>query len=59
MEFETAIYEKQVKIAELQAEAAKAQQVKRSEADAASRVIARQGRIRRHAIHAAAQAEAD
>jgi regulator of protease activity HflC (stomatin/prohibitin superfamily) len=40
MEFETTIYEKQVKIAELQAEAAKAQQVKRSEADAASRVIA-------------------
>jgi regulator of protease activity HflC (stomatin/prohibitin superfamily) len=40
MEFETAIYEKQVKIAELQAEAAKAQQIKRSEADAASRVIA-------------------
>ncbi len=40
MEFETAIYEKQVKIAELQAEAAKAQQVKHSEADAASRVIA-------------------
>src|SRR6202166_4786045 len=39
MEFETAIYEKQVKIAELQAEAAKAQQVKRAEADAASRVI--------------------
>ncbi len=39
MEFETAIHEKQVKIAELQAEAAKAQQVKRSEADAASRVI--------------------
>ena len=40
MEFETAIYQKQVKIAELQAEAAKAQQLKRSEADAASRVIA-------------------
>jgi regulator of protease activity HflC (stomatin/prohibitin superfamily) len=40
MEFETAIYEKQVKIAELQADAAKAQQVKRSEADAESRVIA-------------------
>jgi regulator of protease activity HflC (stomatin/prohibitin superfamily) len=40
MEFETAIYEKQVKIAGLQAEAAKAQQVKRSEADAESRVIA-------------------
>jgi regulator of protease activity HflC (stomatin/prohibitin superfamily) len=40
MEFETAIYEKQVKIAELQAEAAKAQQVKRSHADAESRVIA-------------------
>ena len=40
MEFETAIYEKQVKIAELQAEAAKAQQVKHSEADAESRVIA-------------------
>jgi regulator of protease activity HflC (stomatin/prohibitin superfamily) len=39
MEFETAIYEKQVKIAELQAEAAKAQQVKRSQADAESRVI--------------------
>lgn len=39
MEFETAIQEKQVKIAELQAEAAKAQQIKRSEADAASRVI--------------------
>jgi regulator of protease activity HflC (stomatin/prohibitin superfamily) len=39
MEFETAIHEKQVRIAELQAEAAKAQQVKRSEADAASRVI--------------------
>ncbi len=39
MEFETAIYEKQVKIAELQADAAKAQQVKRAEADAASRVI--------------------
>ena len=39
MEFETAIYEKQVKIAELQAEAAKAQQLKRAEADAASRVI--------------------
>ena len=40
MEFETAIYQKQVKIAELQAEAAKVQQLKRSEADAASRVIA-------------------
>jgi hypothetical protein len=40
MEFETAIYEKQVRIAELQAEAAKAQQVKRSQADAESRVIA-------------------
>jgi regulator of protease activity HflC (stomatin/prohibitin superfamily) len=40
MEFETAIYEKQVKIAELQAEAAKGQQLKRSGADAASRVIA-------------------
>jgi regulator of protease activity HflC (stomatin/prohibitin superfamily) len=40
MEFETAIYEKQVKIAELQAEAAKVQQVKRSEADAESHVIA-------------------
>jgi regulator of protease activity HflC (stomatin/prohibitin superfamily) len=40
MEFETAIYEKQVKIAGLQAEAAKAQQVKRSQADAESRVIA-------------------
>ena len=40
MEFETAIYEKQVKIAELQADAAKAQQIKRSEGDAASRVIA-------------------
>ena len=40
MEFETAIYEKQVKIAELQAEAAKAQQVKHSQADAESRVIA-------------------
>jgi regulator of protease activity HflC (stomatin/prohibitin superfamily) len=39
MEFETAIQEKQVKIAELQAEAAKAQQIKRAEADAASRVI--------------------
>ena len=39
MEFETTIYEKQVKIAGLQAEAAKAQQVKRAEADAASRVI--------------------
>jgi regulator of protease activity HflC (stomatin/prohibitin superfamily) len=39
MEFETAIQEKQVKIAELQAEAMKAQQIKRSEADAASRVI--------------------
>jgi regulator of protease activity HflC (stomatin/prohibitin superfamily) len=39
MEFGTAIQEKQVKIAELQAEAAKAQQIKRSEADAASRVI--------------------
>jgi regulator of protease activity HflC (stomatin/prohibitin superfamily) len=39
MEFETAIQEKQVKIAELQAEAAKAQQIKRSEADAATRVI--------------------
>jgi regulator of protease activity HflC (stomatin/prohibitin superfamily) len=40
MEFETAIYEKQVKIAELQAETSKAQQVKHAEADAASRVIA-------------------
>jgi len=40
MEFETTIQEKQVKIAGLQAEAAKAQQIKRSEADAASRVIA-------------------
>lgn len=40
MEFETAIQEKQVRIAELQAEAAKAQQIKRSEADAATRVIA-------------------
>ncbi len=40
MEFETSIQEKQVRIAELQAEAAKAQQIKRSEADAASRVLA-------------------
>jgi regulator of protease activity HflC (stomatin/prohibitin superfamily) len=40
MEFETTIYEKQVKIAGLQAEAEKARQLKRSEADAASRVIA-------------------
>jgi regulator of protease activity HflC (stomatin/prohibitin superfamily) len=40
MEFETAIYEKQVKIAELQAEAEKARQVKHSQADAESRVIA-------------------
>jgi regulator of protease activity HflC (stomatin/prohibitin superfamily) len=40
MEFETTIQEKQVRIAELQAEAAKAQQIKRAEADAASRVIA-------------------
>jgi len=40
MEFETEISAKQVRIAELQAEAAKAQQLKRSEADAASRVIA-------------------
>jgi regulator of protease activity HflC (stomatin/prohibitin superfamily) len=39
MEFETAIQEKQVKIAELQAEAVKAQQIKRAEADAATRVI--------------------
>jgi regulator of protease activity HflC (stomatin/prohibitin superfamily) len=39
MEFETEITAKQVRIAELQAEAAKAQQLKRSEADAASRVI--------------------
>jgi regulator of protease activity HflC (stomatin/prohibitin superfamily) len=39
MEFETAIQEKKVKIAELQAEAVKAQQIKRSEADAATRVI--------------------
>src|ERR1700737_5332182 len=39
MEFETAISAKNVRIAELQAEAAKAQQLKRSEADAASRVI--------------------
>jgi regulator of protease activity HflC (stomatin/prohibitin superfamily) len=39
MEFETAIYDKQVKIAELQAEAEKARQVKRAEANAASRVI--------------------
>src|SRR5580704_4448133 len=39
MEFETAIQEKQVRIAELQAEAVKAQQIKRSEADAATRVI--------------------
>jgi regulator of protease activity HflC (stomatin/prohibitin superfamily) len=39
MEFETEISSKHVRIAELQAEAAKAQQVKRSEADAASRVI--------------------
>jgi regulator of protease activity HflC (stomatin/prohibitin superfamily) len=43
MEFETAIYEKQVRIAELQAEAAKAQQVKHSQADAESRVIAAKG----------------
>jgi len=40
MEFETQISAKQVRISELQAEAAKAQQLKRSEADAASRVIA-------------------
>jgi len=40
MEFETAIYEKQVKIAGLQAEAEKSRQIKHSEADAASRVIA-------------------
>jgi regulator of protease activity HflC (stomatin/prohibitin superfamily) len=40
MEFETAIQEKQVKIAGLQAEAEKARQLKHSEADAASRVIA-------------------
>jgi regulator of protease activity HflC (stomatin/prohibitin superfamily) len=40
MVFETEISAKQVRIAELQAEAAKAQQLKRSEADADSRVIA-------------------
>lgn len=39
MEFETQISAKQVRISELQAEGAKAQQLKRSEADAASRVI--------------------
>jgi regulator of protease activity HflC (stomatin/prohibitin superfamily) len=43
MEFETAIQEKQVKIAELQAAAMKAQQIKRAEADAASRVIGAKG----------------
>jgi regulator of protease activity HflC (stomatin/prohibitin superfamily) len=40
MEFETVIRAKQVRIAELEAEAQKVRQVKRSEADAASRVIA-------------------
>jgi regulator of protease activity HflC (stomatin/prohibitin superfamily) len=39
MEFEAEISAKQVRISELQAEASKAQQLKRSEADAASRVI--------------------
>jgi regulator of protease activity HflC (stomatin/prohibitin superfamily) len=40
MGFETTIREKQVRIAELEADAQKVRQVKRSEADAASRVIA-------------------
>ena len=39
MGFETTIREKQVRIAELEAEALKARQIKHSEADAASRVI--------------------
>ena len=40
MEFETAIRQKQVRIAELEADAAKVREVKRSEGDAAARVIA-------------------
>jgi regulator of protease activity HflC (stomatin/prohibitin superfamily) len=40
MGFETTIREKQVRIAELEADAEKARQVKRAEAEAASRVIA-------------------
>lgn len=40
MGFETAIREKQVRIAELEADAEKARQVKRAEADASARVIA-------------------
>lgn len=43
LKFETEIKEKQVRIAELQAEAAKARQVKQSEADAQSRVLAAKG----------------
>ena len=59
MEFETAIYEKQVKIAELQAEAEKARQLKHSEADAASRVIAAKAESDAMQYTLAAQAETD
>ena len=55
----TDIQQKQVKIAELQAEAEAVQKVKQAEGEAQSTRGRGQGRGRRHAIHAAAEGEAD
>ena len=59
MAVQTDIQQKQVRIAELEAEATKAQQVKQAEGEAQVRVSASEERGRCHAIHFAAQTEAD
>ena len=59
MGVETEIQAKQVRIAELEAEATKAQQVKQAEGEAQVRVLQAKARGRCHAVHAAAEAEAD
>ena len=59
MAVDTDIQQKQVRIAELQAEAEAAQKVKEAEGDAQAKVVEAQRRGGRHAVHAAAQAEAD
>jgi len=59
MGVETELQEKQVRIAELQAEATKAQQVKQAEGEAQVHVLQAKSGSRCHAVHASAEAEAD
>ena len=53
------VKQKEVREAELEAEAQEARDVKAAEAQAQVTVLAGQGTVRRHAVHASAQAKAD